>query len=117
MNTRSPEVMKLGLSDPVHEAPSGSIVWSARVFLHPDTGAPLQDERLQFSRNQFGTSKFYVQDVTDVMPLLWKLLVDAVLKSCLFFGRKLGTLYNTFLGWVSTHLHEDVDHETLWRLC
>ena len=64
------------------------------------------------------TSTFYLQDVTDGMPSLWKLPVDVVSKSfseCLLLRRKLRILHSVFLDWVSTHLHEDVDHETLWR--
>ena len=42
---------------------------------------------------------------------LWNAVTQT---SCSQLRRKFRTQYSLFLVWVSTHLHEDVDHKALW---
>jgi hypothetical protein len=101
-------------------------IWINRVAseivfqpLHPDTGAPLHEERVIAVREEPNLHlEFYQRDVTDGMRSPWKLPVDVVSKSFQEVVKVAQKLENTVqpvigLGFHSSSL-EDVNHDALW---
>ena len=97
-------------------------MWPARWCfrrLHPDTGNQLHDDRVIAVREEPDFhGEFYLGDVTDGMPSLWKLPVDVVSESfqgLIQIAERIESAVQLVFGLV---LHsssiEDDDHDALW---
>merc|ERR1712136_735327 len=87
--------------------------------LHPDTGAPVHEERVIAVREEPNLHlEFYQRDVTDGMRSPWNLPVDVVSKSfqeVVKVAQKLESKVQPVIGLgFHSSAMEDVDHDALW---